>query len=199
MLAIRFVAFCASLGDANGLADEKTLINQLHDFAARNVRVRRSTSSTNLTILSFNPKDASTDGGTDVTIVVSGLPPGGSSYCRFDTILSPATLIADDTLRCTAPRHAAGEVLLAVSADGAMWSSDVSFLYVLRGGAVYILLSIFLGISLVSFALFLFQIRQCKNQQKRNLREMPQAFYDGYYTPKSGDPTPLNRKSPPLL
>jgi hypothetical protein len=199
MLAISFMALCASLDDANDLADEKTLIGQLHDFAARNVRVKRSTSAANLIVVSYDPKNASTDGGTDVHIVVLGIPPGATPYCRFDTILSPAAPVADNTLRCTAPRHAAGEVLLAVSADGATWSTDVPFLYIVRGGPLYVLIAIFLGISLVSFALFLFQMRQCKNQQKKNLREMPQAFYDGYYTPKSGDATPLNRKSPPLL
>jgi len=184
----------------DGAGDDRTLLNQFNEFAAQNARVRRSSdSSANISIVSYQPKESATDGGVEVTLVLAELAPDSSPFCRFDTIIAQGTIVTDNTIQCTAPKHASGEVPLSVSVDGRVWSADVAFRYVAAGNATIILLAIFLGISLVSFALFLFQMKQCKDQQKKNLRDIPQAFHDSYYIPKGPEAVPLNRKSPPLL
>jgi hypothetical protein len=58
-------------------------------------------------------------GGTEIVVVVSGLPSdAGSLCCRFDHSVVPATRISEASLSCVTPPHISGGVLIEVSTDG---------------------------------------------------------------------------------
>jgi hypothetical protein len=161
---------------------------------------RRSVDSTaNFSIVSFGPKQSPTDGGAEIIVVLNETFPCSSPFCRFNTVLSQSTVLPGNSLQCISPKYPPWKVPLLVSLDGVSWSSDVAFLSVAKGNAVSVLIAIFLGVSLISFALFMFQMRQCKNEQKKSRKELPQAIVDSYPVHRIPDVQSLNRKSPPLL
>jgi hypothetical protein len=183
------------------IVNDRTLREQLNDFAARNSRVRRGGDShVNFTIVSITPNEVPSTGDTHVTIILDDLHSHDVFYCRFDTIvvLAESVVFADKEIRCRAPKHQQGDFSLAVSPDQLTWSQDVPFVYYDSSKAIPLVIAIIIGVSFISFAMFIFQMRQCQNEQRKH-RKAPAALASGYMMNKDDDHGSLKRKSSRIL
>ena len=119
----------------------------------------------------------------------------GSVYCKFDDNIVPGERKSESSFSCVAPNHSAGIVTLSISFDQRNWFGDLEFRYFDGKKAMYIIIGLVVGISIVSFGLFLLQMRQCKEEQKRHKGgDIPAAFNP--YVNNYDDQTQLmNRKS----
>jgi hypothetical protein len=149
-----------------------------------------------LAITSVTPEHSPVDGGIEIVIRVAGLYPGASAYCRFDSTIVQGSVLPDSSLQCIAPKHAAGDVALAVSLDQAAWSADVPFRYGSSGKAVFVIVVVFLALSAVSFGFFIYQMRQCKQAQRKQ-HKMAAAFADSYVG--YAEPDASTRRKPPIV
>jgi hypothetical protein len=176
MLALFLVV---SLKVDHGDEDEQ-LRNQLDDFAARNNRVRRVTDPrATVTILDVQPGKAPSTGGINITITVAETDPSPVFFCRFDAVVVRAFGKIDNEVFCRAPKHSPGQFLLSVSYDRLVWSDDFPFEYAETGKLIRVFVAIFIGISIISCALFAFQKKQCRQGQRKH-RKAPAAFAPGY-------------------
>lgn len=145
-----------------------------------------------LEITSYEPNKSPVEGGREITIKFS---PGGADkvVCRFDTAIVQGEVSQDrSAVVCTAPSHGPGIVELAISQDGESWSSPVNFRYFDGAKAMYIVLALVIIVSIVSFGLFLLQMRQCKNEQMRHKRSQAVNINDDQ-SDSSDETKPLSR------
>jgi hypothetical protein len=201
MLFLLLISFLSASHDPdeNEENNERPLRDQFNKFAAHNARIRlASTSLSSLTIQSVNPRKSPTEGGVTILLSVNGLQSSTTHFCRFDTIIVEGTILPNNFLKCLSPKHASGEIPLAVSFDEVSWSADVPFFYVNRRNTADFILAVLLGLSIVSFAIFVFQRRQWRNS-KRKHRKMPAALIDRHLSNLEQDIGSLKRQTSPLL
>jgi hypothetical protein len=165
--------------DDDPLHDEP-LRKQLNDFAAENLRVRHGHSgSGNFTVLDVQPRKAPTTGGINITITVAGPEFSERFFCRFDAIVVRALAAIENEIVCQAPKHSPGQFYVSVSTNRLIWSDDFPFDYDDSGKAIAVVVAIIVGIAIISCALFVFQMRQCQQGQRKH-RKQPAALTHRY-------------------
>lgn len=146
-------------------------------------------------ILSYEPKRSAVDGGTDVLIQLSAAYEG-NVYCKFDDAIRLGERKSESSFVCISPSHSAGVVQLSVSFDQQKWFGDAEFRYYDGTKAMYIVVGLVVGISIVSFGMFLLQMRQCKDEQMKHKRGAgTPAALNSYANNYDEEGLPMNRKS----
>ncbi|CAM9115079.1 unnamed protein product, partial [Sphacelaria rigidula] len=85
-----------------------------------------------ITVLKIDPVEGPMDGGTEISIVGSGLGQTGLWACIFgESVAVPAVQLPNDALRCQSPAHEPGEVSVRVFRSSSALASDfgMRFLY----------------------------------------------------------------------
>ena len=143
-------------------------------------------------VVSYEPMKSPVEGGGEVTIKLSE-ELRQAPFCRFDTTIVPGSWKSETSvISCAIPAHKAGVVELAVSMDRTDWSESVNFRYYDSKRATDIVVVLIVIVSIVSFGLFLLQMRQCKNEQMRHKKNQEVGINDDHS--ESDDETkPLNR------
>jgi hypothetical protein len=149
-----------------------------------------------ITIRRVTPLHSPTAGGDEITVFLLESQSSGPFYCRFDSIVVPGTLISIDKVRCVTPPHEQGRFPLSVSRNQVDWSAGFTFAYRDYERSVPTVLIVVVVSAILSFGIFLIQMRQCKNNQLKHHRN-PAALADGYY-PSQESPATSKRKSPRL-
>ena len=143
-------------------------------------------------VVSYEPMKSPVEGGGEVTIKLSE-DLRQAPFCRFDATIVPGSWKSETSvITCAVPAHKAGVVELAVSTDRMDWSESVNFRYYDSKRATDIVVVLIVIVSIVSFGLFLLQMRQCKNEQMRHKKNQEVGINDDLS--ESDDETkPLNR------
>ena len=134
--------------------------------------INKLLSQNNYKIISVNPNKCSAAGNIEVELTVDPHPTG-NVYCRFDSQIVQGKNNGNGVVSCVAPSHVPGDVPLYFSDDQVSWSASFTFQY--YDNTTVIILVILLIVSFISFGLFYFQMRQCKNQS-RNHRQHIKAL-----------------------
>lgn len=144
-------------------------------------------------ILSYEPVKGPTSGGGEVVIKLDR-EMRQAPYCRFDTTVVPGSWRGDPSvIVCAIPAHDAGVVDLCVSMDRETWSDTVQFRFYDIKKATNIVVILIVIVAIVSFGLFLLQMRQCKDEQRRHRQGYEATLGDA--SSESEDETkPLNRR-----
>lgn len=101
-----------------------TVTNNGQDFAGEALTY---TYLPTIRVLKIDPVEGPVDGGTEITIVGSGLGQTGLWACLFgESIAVPAVQLPNDALRCQSPAHEPGEVSVRVFRSSSALASVTS-------------------------------------------------------------------------
>lgn len=172
MFLIIFLCGARAEDDADRELNEK-----LRDFAKNNVKVGfRQREVAKYRIDEIMKKHIPVSGNVDVALRVSPVPEK-NGFCKFDLDVVEATIL-DGLVYCKAPPHKEGTVILSFSDDREDWSEAVPVMYYSNESTVIIILGVIIGVSIISFVLFILQMRKCQNESKMNREKVPIAFQE---------------------
>ena len=172
MFIIIFLRFIRSEDEG-----DEDLIQSLKEFAKMNDKVQiHQNEQAKYKILKISKKHIPVGGNVEVVMDVN--PPPSSGFCKFDIDNIVEARITNGKVYCKVPAHSPGRITLSFSDDKEDWSEAVPIVYFSNENTVVIIVGVFIGVSIISFVLFLFQMRKCQNESKRNREKIPIAIQE---------------------